>query len=209
MINMPLLEKFTRYFYTVENPDQNKKVKSVDLKLAAQDFSGRIYVTDLMLQEGRMPSGHVPANKEMLKRERDPLGNVVERRHFNAVVRRKQNLGVFNRARVSEEGDLQDRVTGGLNYTVNVSKNAALVLSTLYGTRKFTLHSSLNNGDLFEFHAIEKQVKLNGSKTGNYTGFFHLIPGVLGLFTADLGQGAGHMLLEADTWLKGSGGEKL
>ncbi len=208
MIYMPKHTDFTRYFYTVE-PEANKKVKSIDFKLVARDFEGRIHVTDIMLQEGRMPSGYVPANKEMLKRERDANGNIVAKRHFNAVIRRKKNLGVFNRARVSEEGDLSARVTGGLDYTLNVSKDSSLSLSTLYGTRKFTLKDPLKKGDLFEFHATSRVVKINGVAKRNYSGTYHLIPGVLGLYTIDLGQGAGHLLLEVDTWLKGIGGEKL
>lgn len=206
-------ENFTRYNYTFRprKIKEGKKVKSISFSLVGNDFEGSYHATDLQLQEGGIVSGHVPANKEMLKRERDDQDNLIKKRHFNAVIRGKQNIGIFNRERQSQGADhLLDRVTGGLDYTFNTTDQVnSLILKQLYGTRFYQLHDVLNNGDLFKFHATSLTVNINGSTTRNYSGYYHLIPAVLGLYTVDTGGGAGYLVCEADTWLKGSGGERL
>jgi len=218
---MIALENWPRYFGTVyaEDPKQ-KRVSEVDFKFVLKDAVGTIHVTDLQLQEGSSISGFVPANQEMLKRETDSSGTAIENRHFNVVIRGEKTIGVPNRALPSEEQDLQDRVSGGMDFTFHPTQDvpSGLHFAHYFETRTFDLQQSLKAGDLFEFKATTRTIAVNSASTKNYEGFFLLVPAILGKYNVAVQNntdaegsyhGSGYLLCEADTWIRGKGGERM
>lgn len=210
-------ERWTRYFFTFPvNP--NRKVKYIDYRFVVADCEGTVHVTDMLFQTGRMTTGYVPANKELLKRDRDQQGNPIQRRHYNGVIRGKKTIAVPNRERVSEEKDLSKRVTGGINFFLTATQKTSsdgVHFSHQYGQREMTLHPPLGANEQLEFSATKRQVKINGLDTSQYTGKFHTCPAGFGIFHVSLSDedgelhGSGRFLCEVDMWLKGIGGERM
>ncbi|PED63963.1 hypothetical protein [Priestia megaterium] len=58
-------DKWKRYIYSFDI-DKTKKVKSIDLDLIAEDFSGIMQFTDMQFQEGTQISANIPATQDML-----------------------------------------------------------------------------------------------------------------------------------------------
>ncbi|MED0662185.1 hypothetical protein [Geobacillus thermodenitrificans] len=64
-------DKFTRYLKTIRHYHKDKKVKSIDLKFAAEGLiRGEIRVTDLQLQEDSQITGYVPNTREFFNLKR-------------------------------------------------------------------------------------------------------------------------------------------
>lgn len=218
---MIALEDWPRYFGTVYSKDsKQKRVSEVDFKFILEDATGTIHVTDLQLQEASSISGFVPANQEMLKREKDSSGNPILKRHFNAVIRGEKAIGVPNRALPSDEQYLQDRVTGGMDFTFHPTQDAppGLHFAHYFETRTFDLQDALNVGDVFELKATTRTIAVNSAATKNYEGYFLLVPAILGKYNVAVQNktdakgdfhGSGYLLCEADTWVTGKGGERM
>lgn len=64
-------DKFTRYLKTIRQYHKDKKVKSIEFKMAVEDLErGEVNVTDFQLQEGNRVTGSVPHTMEFLKNVR-------------------------------------------------------------------------------------------------------------------------------------------
>ncbi len=186
----------------------NKRVDSITANLVGADYTGTLWVADLQLQEGRIPTLWVPNPREMLKRERDQAGNILPNRHFNAVVRGSKIVSVPNRAPVSQDTTFSLRVTGGMDYSCWPTVAAPTVtFAHEYGNKLFILGEALAAGDRLDFRATSRTVAVNGVPTANYTGSFHTCPGGFGRFRVTMP--AGLLLCEPDQWLLGPGGERI
>lgn len=190
-----------------------KRVVSAEVKFIVQDVEADIRITDIMFQDGAHITGYVPANIELLKREQGVIF-----RHFNAVIRGRALITVFNRAPVDQD-DLKKRVTGGLNYTVRPMWDlpaGAVRLHHQYRTRTFKLNQALKAGDELSFSATKRAVAINGRGIQAWEGYYHTIPGGVGRYEVELvdpetekPKGGAYVVFEVDTWLKGVGGERM
>lgn len=206
-------ELWTRYFRSFDiQPD--KKVQEIDVRMVVEDCEGKINFSDLQLQGGMPGTGHMIANQELLSRE-TIAGNRITKRHFNAVIRGAKVIGIPNRALPDEERHLEDRVTGGMDYTLLASSHLAaegVSFSHFHRTRTFVLKHPLRAGSRLEFKATTRHIAVDSQPTSQFTGFYHTIPGMFGKFHVDLKTerdkeeewtGSGYLLCEVDTWLKG------
>lgn len=212
-VNSVNKDLWTRYFQSFELQD-NKKIEELDVSLVVEDCEGEIFFSDLQLQEGMTSTGHMLANQELLSREY--VGDqMVVKRHFNAVIRGSKVIGVPNRALPAEEKHIEDRVTGGMDYSLLATSdlpNGGVTLAHFQYTRTFILQQPLRSGERLEFKATSRRVAVNDQETALFTGFYHTIPGLFGRFHVDLKTakdqaaertGSGYLLCEVDTWLKG------
>jgi len=211
--------RWVRLFGTIEAA-KGKQVESIEVRWVVEDAEGTVWVTDTQLQDGRIPTGHVPNTQEILEREHDPdTGQAVRYRHFNAVIRGQKMIAVPNRAEVEKEADLRLRVPGGADFTFWPSQDlpgGALRFAHQYRTRQFILHEALKAGDEFRFWSSRLEVSINGVRTRSYTGFYHICPPGFGRFHVEMVDpstgkplGSGYLLVEVDTWLRGIGGRRM
>lgn len=208
---------WTRYFFTF--PVQSKrKVEKMDVRLVLTDCEGTVYMTDLMFQAGKMPAGYVPATREFLKRDRDQSEQIIQKRHYNGVIRGEKTIAIPNRAKVDEEKDWTQRVTGGIDFYLTATKaigKEGVQFSHQYSQREMKLYIPLKANDQLEFSATKRQVNINGEPTIDFTGLFHTCPAGFGIFQVSLldpiekKRGAGKLCAEVDMWLKGVGGERM
>lgn len=199
-----------RYF-TVLKP--KKHIQAIEVRFIVQDVEAEMRITDIILQDGIHPTGYVPANIEMLKREPG-----ITSRHFNTVVRGRAIVTVFNRAPVDQD-DIIKRVTGGLDYTIRPLWDlpaGAVRLYHFYRTRTFKLNRELKAGDELYFSATKRMTTINGVPTAEWEGHYHTIPAGFGRYEIEMvdpqteePNGAAYVLFEVDTWLKGIGGERM
>lgn len=208
-------EFWTRYLATVRPKDRKRKVKSIDLSIVVADAEGTLYLTDIQLQEAEIASAHVPANREMLARDRDAQGNPLRKRHFNAVIRGKETIAVPNRENVSHEKDFEKRVTGGMDFLLTATQdmpNGGVQFSHQYRQRTFLLDAELKQGEQLEFSATNRRVTVDGRPT-KYSGNYHTCPRGFGIYNVALTKGekngSGMLLCEVDMWILGQGGERL
>ena len=211
--------RWVRLLGTVETA-KGKQVEWLEVHWVVEDAAGTVWVTDLQLQDGRFLTGHVPHNQEMLEREKDPAtGQPIRYRHFNAVIRGQKMIAVPNRAAVQNEVDFNLRVPGGMDFTFWPSQDlpgGALRFAHQYRTRRFILYEPLAAGDEFRFWASRLEVSVNGVRTRNYSGLYHVCPPGFGRFHVEMldpatGKpvGSGVLLCEVDTWLRGIGGRRM
>lgn len=84
---------------------ENKRVVSVTVTPTITDCSGRLWVTDLMLQEGSALSGYAPHTEVMLRKFREN-GAVKPPVWYNGVVRSKETVILFNLGKTSAPLDV-------------------------------------------------------------------------------------------------------
>lgn len=208
------VENWTRYFSSIQ-VDKNKAVHSLRITVVNDKTEGKIAFTDLMLQEGEVTSGYITANKEMLAKE--VINNEeIATRHFNAVIRGKQSLGIPNRALPVNEVDLNARTTGGMDFTVHATSPVApegIKIDQYYGTRPFNLTRGLKQEDIFQYKASSRELLINAQHIEQSDVRFQQIPAISGKFNIEMQQedrpSSGYVLCEVETWLKGRGGERL
>ena len=77
--------EFTRFSETILTK-QDQRVVSITVKPMISDCTGRIYFTDLMVQEGDRLTGYVINTETILQKYRED-GSIVPPRFYNGVVR--------------------------------------------------------------------------------------------------------------------------
>lgn len=194
--------KWTRYYKTFQ-PTKGKKVDKLECKIVAEDFSGTIWFTDLMLQDGAMLTGHIPNTREMHLRRRDDSGDIIPKQHFNAVIRGQKSIVIPNRGTITTAIDFTLYPKDSMpEWTVGFSHG--------WRTRTFVIGDALSEGDVYEFHASTRWVALNGQRTYNYAGFYHQCPAGDAKFNVDLpDKKSARLLVELEEWVLGIGGERL
>lgn len=198
--------------------EKTKRVISVDLKLVMSDAGGTLHMTDLMLQDGAKATGHVPHNKEMLRKLRED-GLPAAPKHFNAVIRGRKMIIIPNRGEYLKVAPDAPVVTAPIDFTLWAKQviAAGLQFSHFHRTRKFTYLAALAAGDKLEFLAAAWQVKHNDVINRNYVGLFHECPAGDSRFNVDLieetstqrPQPSARLLVEIQEWEKDKGALRL
>lgn len=88
------MANFTRFSKTLEK-ESGKRVVSITVKLTAANCSGKVWFTDLCLQEGNTLTGYHPHTEIFLKKLRDG-DNIKPPVWFNGVVRSEETAVLFN-----------------------------------------------------------------------------------------------------------------
>ncbi|HBV51196.1 MAG TPA: hypothetical protein DEF06_02810, partial [Clostridiales bacterium] len=88
------MAEFTRFSETILTK-QDQRVVSITVKPVISDCTGRIYFTDLMVQEGDRLTGYVIHTETLLQKYREN-GAVVPPRFYNGVVRSAETAVLFN-----------------------------------------------------------------------------------------------------------------
>lgn len=144
---------FTRFFTVYRHYAEDKKVKSIELTVSANDIrKGRLYLTDLQLQNGSQATGQIINTREMMKLERftiDETKNAVnslpnrylgdeprvysdmKNRFFNIVGRGFETIVIPN---VYHEDFTKELLTTGLDLTIYPKNDYDFLrVSTFYG----------------------------------------------------------------------------
>ena len=88
------MAEFTRFSETILTK-QDQRVVSITVKPMISDCTGRIYFTDLMVQEGDRLTGYVINTETILQKYRED-GSIVPSRFYKGVVRWAETVGLFN-----------------------------------------------------------------------------------------------------------------
>ena len=156
------MAEFTRFAETI-TVKEDLRVVSVTVQPIISDCTGRIWITDLMLQEGDRLTGYVINTETLLQKYRkDDV--IVAPRFYNGIVRSSGTVVVFNLG----------STTAGLDIDVEPIQNMAagsIVLSQGAGSHKAIFLDEANAGDLFSLRASTRECLKNGvatSKDGFY-----------------------------------------
>lgn len=207
-----------RYFKQFEIKEKGKRVQRIDFRAVAQDTTGVLTLTDLMLQEGAQFSGHLPATREMLRKLRENALPAAPK-HFNAIVRGRQTVIIPNRGAYWSVVLGTPVVTTAIDFTAlaKTAVPAGMRFSHFHRTRQLAYGNALAVGDTFEFLASKRHVAHNGTPTRYYTGFYHQCAAGNSRFNVDLmtegatirPQPAVRLLVEIQEWELASGGRRL
>ncbi len=88
------MANFTRLSAAISK-DPDRRIVSITVSPTVRDCSGRIWFTDLCLQEGSVLSGYHPHTEIFLKKYREN-GEIKPPVWFNGVVRSKETVILFN-----------------------------------------------------------------------------------------------------------------
>ena len=154
--------EFTRFLETILTK-QDQRVVSITVKPMISDCTGRIYFTDLMVQEGDRLTGYVINTETILQKYRED-GSIVPPRFYNGVVRSAETVVLFNLG----------SDTAGLDcYLYPVQDMAAGSISVALGAgaHKVAFPAAVSAGDELALLASSRKCLLNGSPTEK-RGFF-------------------------------------
>lgn len=156
------MAEFTRFSETILTK-QDQRVVSITVKPMISDCTGRIYFTDLMVQEGDRLTGYVIHTETLLQKYREN-GAIVPPRFYNGVVRSAETVVLFNLG----------SDTAGLDcYLYPVQDMAAGSISVALGAgaHKAAFPAAVSAGDELALLASSRKCLLNGSPTEK-RGFF-------------------------------------
>ena len=153
---------FTRFSESF-NLKEDKKVFSIRVKPFINDCSGRIYFTDLQLQEGSNLTGYTPNTEIMLERYKEN-GNIAPKRFYNGIVRGKETIVLFNLGKTSAGLD-------AYIYPIQNMEANSIELSQGAGAHKLRLQSAFNKEDEIKIKASTRECLRNNSPTAK-EGFF-------------------------------------
>lgn len=156
------MAEFTRFAETI-TVKENLRVVSVTVKPIISDCTGRIWITDLMLQEGDRLTGYI-INTETLMQKYRENEVIVKPRFYNGIVRSKGTVIVFNLG----------STTTGLDIEVEPIQDMAagsIVISQGAGSHKAVFLEGAKAGDLFSLHASTRACLKNG-ESAKKDGFY-------------------------------------
>ena len=142
----------------VINKKQNKRIVSVSVIPTIADCSGRIWFTDLQLQEGTALTGYIPHTEKCLKQSENAPA------WFNGVVRSKETVIIPNLGGTS----------AGLDIHLSPKQDMAggtVALAQGVGGQRVTFPNALKAGDDVALLADTRECTRNG-KTEKKVGFF-------------------------------------
>ena len=154
--------EFTRFSETILTKQDQRGV-SITVKPMISDCTGRIYFTDLMVQEGDRLTGYVINTETILQKYRED-GSIVPPRFYNGVVRSAETVVLFNLG----------SDTAGLDcYLYPVQDMAAGSISVALGAgaHKAAFPAAVSAGDELALLASSRKCLLNGSPAEK-RGFF-------------------------------------
>lgn len=156
------MAEFTRFAETI-TVKEDMRVVSITVKPIVSDCTGRIWFTDLMVQEGDRLTGFV-INPEMLLEKYREDDIIVAPRFYNGIVRSSGTVVIFNLG----------STTTGLDIQVEPIQDMAagsIVLSQGAGSHKATFLEEAAAGDTFSLLASSRECLRNGAATKK-DGFF-------------------------------------
>lgn len=154
--------EFTRFSETILTKEE-RRVVSITVKPIISDCTGRIYFTDLMVQEGERLTGYVIHTGTLLEKYRED-GAVLPPRFYNGVVRSAETVVLFNLG----------STTAGLDvsiYPVQDMAAGSLSVAMGEGAHKASFPAAVRAGDEFSLLASTRECLKNGSPTEK-RGFF-------------------------------------
>lgn len=156
------MAEFTRFAETI-TVKEDLRVVSVTVQPIISDCTGRIWITDLMLQEGDRLTGYVINTETLLQKYREDDA-IVAPRFYNGIVRSSGTVVIFNLG----------STTAGLDIKVESIQDMAagsIVLSQGAGSHKAVFLDEANAGDLFSLRASTRECLKNGAATSK-DGFY-------------------------------------
>ena len=124
------MAEFTRFSETILTK-QDQRVVSITVKPMISDCTGRIYFTDLMVQEGDRLTGYVINTETILQKYRED-GSIVPPRFYNGVVRSGETVVLFNLGSDTAGLDcylypVQDMTAGSISVALLASSRKCLL----------------------------------------------------------------------------------
>lgn len=156
------MAEFTRFAETLECKKE-MRVVSITVKPLVSDCTGRIWFTDLMVQEGDRLTGYVIHSETLLEKYREN-GVVLPPRFYNGLVRSSGTVVIFNLGQTSAGLDVKV-------YPVQDMAAGSIELSLGAGAHKAKFLSAANAGDEFALLASSRECLRNGAETRK-DGFF-------------------------------------
>lgn len=156
------MAEFTRFAETLECKKE-MRVASVTVKPLVADCTGRIWFTDLMLQEGDRLTGYAIHTETLMEKYREG-GETVPPRFYNGLVRSSGTMVIFNLGQTSAGLDIKV-------YPVQAMAAGSIELSLGAGAHRAKFLSAANAGDEFALLASSRECLRNGSDTKK-DGFF-------------------------------------
>lgn len=156
------MAEFTRFAETL-TCKEDARVVSVTVKPLVSDCTGRIWFTDLMVQEGDRLTGYVIHTETLMEKYREN-GEIVPPRFYNGLVRSSGTVVVFNLGQTSAGLDIKV-------YPIQPMAAGSIELSLGAGAHKAKLRSAAKAGDEFALLASHRECLRNGEPTGK-DGFF-------------------------------------
>lgn len=156
------MAEFTRFAETL-TCKEDARVVSVTVKPLVSDCTGRIWFTDLMMQEGDRLTGYVIHTETLMEKFREN-GEIVPPRFYNGLVRSSGTVVVFNLGQTSAGLDIKV-------YPAQAMAAGSIELSLGSGAHKAKFLSAANAGDEFALLASHRACLRNGVTTRKY-GFF-------------------------------------
>lgn len=156
------MAEFTRFAETI-TVKEDMRVVSITVKPIVSDCTGRIWFTDLMVQEGDRLTGFVINPETLLEKYRED-DVIVAPRFYNGIVRSSGTVVIFNLG----------STTTGLDIQVEPIQDMAagsIVLSQGAGSHKATFLEEAAAGDTFSLLASSRECLRNGATTKK-DGFF-------------------------------------
>lgn len=156
------MAEFTRFAETI-TVKEDMRVVSITVKPIVSDCTGRIWFTDLMVQEGDRLTGFVINPETLLEKYRED-DVIVAPRFYNGIVRSSGTVVIFNLG----------STTTGLDIQVEPIQDMAagsIVLSQGAGSHKATFLEEAAAGDTFSLLASSRECLRNGAATKK-DGFF-------------------------------------
>lgn len=156
------MAEFTRFAETI-TVKEDMRVVSITVKPIVSDCTGRIWFTDLMVQEGDRLTGFVINPETLLEKYRED-DVIVAPRFYNGIIRSSGTVVIFNLG----------STTTGLDIQVEPIQDMAagsIVLSQGAGSHKATFLEEAAAGDTFSLLASSRECLRNGAATKK-DGFF-------------------------------------
>ena len=147
----------------VVNKKKDMRVVSVTVAPTISDCSGRIWITDLQLQEGPNPTGYAPHTETLLEKYRED-GEIVPPRFFNGLVRSSATVVIFNLGPTSAVLDVYV-------YPLEDMKAGSIGLSQGAGGQRVSFPIPLAAGDELALKASTRECLKNG-ESAQKEGFF-------------------------------------
>ena len=147
---------FTRFAETI-TVKENMRVVSITVQPIVSDCTGRIWFTDLMVQEGDRLTGFVINPETQLQKYRED-GTILPPRFYNGIVRSSGTVVIFNLG----------STTAGLDIEVQPIQNmgaGSIVISQGAGSHKAIFHEAARAGDTFSLLASTRECLKNGVTT--------------------------------------------
>lgn len=129
---------FTRFSETI-NLKEEKNVFNIRVNPFNSDCVGKVYFTDIQLQEGSNLTGYTLNTETMLEKLRLDRG-ISPIRFYNGIVRNKETIVLFNLGTTSAGLD-------AFIYPIQGMAKSSIELSQGYGSHKLKIKTSLNKDD--------------------------------------------------------------